>query len=318
MLDGLIGENVGQLGIAVAAVAVGLLGLVIVLRFIRNRPSSPFIRGGKNRQPRLAVLDAAAVDTRRRLVLVRRDNVEHLIMIGGPTDIVIESRIQGAALPEEIPVPARQQVAQPSVETRVQQPAVARSEARAEARAETRPELKTEPRTEPRPDPKQDSRAPSVSAVGQALYGESFDTPAQVTRPQAAPVARATPVAVQTPQRVQPVAAQPSRTVPAAATPEDILDAARNRVLAVGPATASQPAATPAIQPTGGQRSEFESVLDAELSGDLKRLRPEPLATVVRPEQRQSVTNRPPERKEPTIEEEMNRMLAELAAEPKP
>nr|WP_245317801.1 flagellar biosynthetic protein FliO [Ensifer sp. 1H6] len=39
------------------------------------------------------MLDAAAVDTRRRLVLVRRDDVEHLIMIGGPTDIVIESRI---------------------------------------------------------------------------------------------------------------------------------------------------------------------------------------------------------------------------------
>jgi len=32
---------------------------------------------------RLAVVDAAAVDGRRRLVLIRRDNVEHLLMIGG-------------------------------------------------------------------------------------------------------------------------------------------------------------------------------------------------------------------------------------------
>jgi hypothetical protein len=39
------------------------------------------------------VIDAAAVDGRRRLVLVRRDNIEHLIMIGGPTDIVVESTI---------------------------------------------------------------------------------------------------------------------------------------------------------------------------------------------------------------------------------
>ncbi len=86
-------DNGTRFIIAAGAVALGLLCLMAVLWFIRNRPSSPFIRGGKNRQPRLAVLDAAAIDTRRRLVLVRRDDVEHLIMIGGPTDVVIESRI---------------------------------------------------------------------------------------------------------------------------------------------------------------------------------------------------------------------------------
>ena len=47
----------------------------------------------RGRQPRLAVIDAAAVDGRRRLVLIRRDNVEHLVMIGGPTDVVIEPNI---------------------------------------------------------------------------------------------------------------------------------------------------------------------------------------------------------------------------------
>jgi hypothetical protein len=58
--------------------------------------------------PRLAVIDAAAVDGRRRLVLVRRDNVEHLLMIGGPTDIVVEPNIVRAtpgreALPQRPP-----------------------------------------------------------------------------------------------------------------------------------------------------------------------------------------------------------------------
>jgi flagellar protein FliO/FliZ len=47
----------------------------------------------RGRQPRLAVIDAAPVDGRRRLVLIRRDNVEHLVMIGGPTDVVIEQNI---------------------------------------------------------------------------------------------------------------------------------------------------------------------------------------------------------------------------------
>ncbi len=48
----------------------------------------------RNRQPRLSVTDAAMVDDKRRLVLVRRDNVEHLVMIGGPSDIVIEQGIE--------------------------------------------------------------------------------------------------------------------------------------------------------------------------------------------------------------------------------
>ena len=45
-------------------------------------------QGSRGRAPRLAVIEAGAVDGRRKLVLIRRDNVEHLIMIGGPTDIV--------------------------------------------------------------------------------------------------------------------------------------------------------------------------------------------------------------------------------------
>jgi flagellar protein FliO/FliZ len=44
-------------------------------------------------EPRLGISEQAAVDSRRRLVLVRRDNVEHLIMTGGPVDVVIETGI---------------------------------------------------------------------------------------------------------------------------------------------------------------------------------------------------------------------------------
>lgn len=98
----MLGDVVGAYGsrflLAAGGVGLALLLLILVLWVIRRRAPSPFLRGGRNRQPRLQVLDAAAVDTRRRLVLVRRDDVEHLIMIGGPSDIVIESRIlPGAA-----------------------------------------------------------------------------------------------------------------------------------------------------------------------------------------------------------------------------
>jgi hypothetical protein len=39
------------------------------------------------------VTAAIALDGRRRLLLVRRDDVEHLLLIGGPADLVVESGI---------------------------------------------------------------------------------------------------------------------------------------------------------------------------------------------------------------------------------
>jgi flagellar biogenesis protein FliO len=85
----------------VAVLALILLVAWLVRRFAGNRLGTTANRG---RMPRLAVIDAAAVDGRRRLVLVRRDNVEHLLMIGGPTDIVVESNIvRVASAREQIP-----------------------------------------------------------------------------------------------------------------------------------------------------------------------------------------------------------------------
>ena len=55
-----------------------------------------WLSGGAREQRtprRVAVIDAAAVDRRRSLVLIRRDTVEHLLMIGGPTDVLIEPNI---------------------------------------------------------------------------------------------------------------------------------------------------------------------------------------------------------------------------------
>ncbi|HKA77754.1 MAG TPA: flagellar biosynthesis protein FliO [Pseudolabrys sp.] len=72
-------------------VVLALIGLTawVVRRFGANRLGT----STRGRQPRLAVIDAATVDGRRRLVLIRRDNIEHLLMIGGPTDLVVEPNI---------------------------------------------------------------------------------------------------------------------------------------------------------------------------------------------------------------------------------
>ena len=47
----------------------------------------------RGRTPRLGVMDVARVDDKRRLVLVRRDDVEHLILVGGDNDVLIEGNI---------------------------------------------------------------------------------------------------------------------------------------------------------------------------------------------------------------------------------
>ncbi len=71
-----------------------LVAALVVLKVVRSMTFGTFVAGGRNRKTRLAVMDATAVDSQRRLVLVRRDDVEHLILIGGPTDVVVEQHIR--------------------------------------------------------------------------------------------------------------------------------------------------------------------------------------------------------------------------------
>lgn len=73
------------------AVVVALIALVVWgLRHYGGGAVRPAVRG---RLPRLAIIDTLPVDTKRKLVLLRRDNVEHLVLIGGPSDVVVESSI---------------------------------------------------------------------------------------------------------------------------------------------------------------------------------------------------------------------------------
>ena len=52
----------------------------------------PLVRGSRNRR-RLALVEVLPVDAKRRLVLVRRDGVEHLVLLGTTADLVIETAI---------------------------------------------------------------------------------------------------------------------------------------------------------------------------------------------------------------------------------
>ncbi len=71
-----------------------VLGLILGLLWLLRR----FGVGGMVARPgarrRLAVVETMALDGRRRLVLVRRDDAEHLLLVGGPADLVIETGIR--------------------------------------------------------------------------------------------------------------------------------------------------------------------------------------------------------------------------------
>src|SRR5271169_1085447 len=123
MLEALFGADM-PLAVRFFLAFLIVLGLIGATAWAVRRFGAGRLGGGgaRGRQPRLAVVDYASVDGRRRLILVRRDNVEHLMMIGGPTDVVVEPNIVRAtpaardvpgarptagidALPRAIPLP---------------------------------------------------------------------------------------------------------------------------------------------------------------------------------------------------------------------
>src|ERR671919_714934 len=108
MFDTIIGTELPFIlrFVIVLLLVLALIGATAwaVRRFGAHRLGGAANRG---RQPRLAVIDAASVDARRRLILIRRDNVEHLLMIGGPSDVVVEANIVRAAAPAREGAPQR-------------------------------------------------------------------------------------------------------------------------------------------------------------------------------------------------------------------
>jgi len=81
--------------LAVAFLTAAIVAVVVIMRKMLQGPGLATLFAPKNTK-RIDVVEQAPIDAKRRLVLVRRDDVEHLIMIGGPVDIVIESGIGSA------------------------------------------------------------------------------------------------------------------------------------------------------------------------------------------------------------------------------
>jgi flagellar protein FliO/FliZ len=69
---------------------LALMGLLnLFLRRVRDRQGLPGVR-----KRRLAVIESLPLDARRKLVLVKRDGVEHLVILGTNGETVIEQGIE--------------------------------------------------------------------------------------------------------------------------------------------------------------------------------------------------------------------------------
>jgi flagellar protein FliO/FliZ len=78
---------------------VFVLGLIGLLAWVARRFGlAGRVAARPGRRRRTMVVEATAVDAKRRLVLVRRDDVEHLILLGPTNDLLVE---QGIAVPAE-------------------------------------------------------------------------------------------------------------------------------------------------------------------------------------------------------------------------
>jgi Na+-transporting methylmalonyl-CoA/oxaloacetate decarboxylase gamma subunit len=82
---------------------IGVLVLLLLL-LVAIRLLGRSVRGRKG--SRLGISEYYEIDKSRRLVLVRRDDMEHLVLIGGNQDVVIESDI-GSPLASASAAPAQ-------------------------------------------------------------------------------------------------------------------------------------------------------------------------------------------------------------------
>lgn len=83
------GNTILTMIFALGVVIVLILLAVWLLRMLFNVSGS----AARGRNRRLSVIDTLALDQKRQLVIIRRDNVEHLILTGGPQDLVVETGI---------------------------------------------------------------------------------------------------------------------------------------------------------------------------------------------------------------------------------
>lgn len=288
---------------AVLWVGLSLLLLVVVvmlaLWLVRTLRPSLNINGGARggRPQRLAVTDAFPLDRDgRKLVIVRRDNTEHLLLIGGPNDLLVEGNITrhdraarglprvgesegedtAAAIPApmQAPMPAPQ-VSLPANFVQAPQPAAAPQASLAAPRMDDFERALLAPKPVARPAP------PVVPAA-------SIPAPPVAPKPVFAPPVFTPPAApVPPPQPAQEVVRE---EVAATAPPVLTLESLLPEAVPVPPeAPKAEPVAPPAA-PAPAPRAPAMSEMARRLNEALQK----PMSGTLRPPFNRSIPPAPP------------------------
>ncbi|MEP2943938.1 MAG: hypothetical protein ABJL18_04975 [Hyphomicrobiales bacterium] len=190
-LNGIVGEAVAPYVTFAIALIIVLILIAILFRILKAFTSGKF---GKVHQNRLGIIEGMALEGKRRLVIVRRDNVEHLLLIGGENDLVIEQGIQRQAAqsaamaratkttpsaaqkttaPQNTPKPEQQKTIPPQSPPKpMQQPA-------AQQPAAQQPALQPQTAPKPAPQPTAQASAATKAPVQAAATAKPADSSAK-------------------------------------------------------------------------------------------------------------------------------------------
>jgi flagellar biogenesis protein FliO len=321
-MDSLFGEGT-SLPVRFFIAFVVVFALIGVTAWLIRRFGSGALSGAgaRGRAPRLAVIEAGAVDGRRKLVLIRRDNVEHLIMIGGPTDIVVEANI------------VRGQNARDNVSS-----ASSRSSSAAEALPRAVPledaAWPLQPEPAPRPNRASTRPAPLEDSANWSLQPEQAPpsapaAPATAKRSRASDtlaglaaelnVRPAEPAAPAAPRPAPAVAAKPVAPAASIAADNNLADmasrleaalkrpAAAPRPIAPAPRPAAAVTVTPPAPAAAAKAPEAAPVAAPIVAPPIAEKAPEPAAAPA-PEKAENIFG--------SIEEEMANLLGRPAGKP--
>jgi len=277
-----IGETASRIVIiALVVLLLGALSLLLIglaMRVFNGR--SLRSRRSEERAPRLAIPDALTVDSRRKLVLIRRDNVEHLVMIGGGTDFVVEpaiqrflpnsrSRVPAGAQPEaSSPQPAAMPPLSGSIGPG--RPLAARSRGAVQAGQHPGAEQRAAGSRTPDNAPPPAAREPAIAEDKEIARAAEKSpppkpTPAMAARPEPAPEA---PPSIRPASPISP----PARPAPTAAT-------------AARPANSERP--RPGAAPPNQRAPE-------PVAPSPEAARPPPASAATRPASRPTAAAKPP------------------------
>ena len=246
--------------------ACGIAALIVLAIFYRLTFAHRLrVPGGRTRQPRLGLVDAFSLDGQRQLVLVRRDNIEHLVMIGGPNDVLVESQINRAAAPAREssqvspllvpPTPARRTEAAATVAASAAPEAPAKAAAKAPASPPAPVPAAPVPAAPIAPAPVAPIAAPSIPKA---------PAPAQPTAPASAQAS------IQASIPAHPSASEPARSGAAAPATTHAAEPARPAPVSSPPRQAEarpaqpRPAMPPPIIPANASPNRGAPVRVAE------------------------------------------------------